>query len=67
MTSDNILDSPALLLSVFLYLGGFFWSLLGFNYINNQRRLIGSAIVGSGWLLSASGLLVWLWPFLRLL
>jgi hypothetical protein len=57
-------DGPPLFrrLCVFvaLFFGGFFWSLRGWEDLDPKRRLVRAAYIGSGLLLSASGLLLWL-------
>ena len=50
--------------AVFSLLSGFCISLRGWHLFDNQRRLFGAALVGTGWLLGAAGLaLLWLTGF----
>src|SRR6266404_2267056 len=52
------------ILAILGVLCGFFLSLLGWNCFDNKRRLLGAALVSTGWPLGALGfLLLWLTSF----
>ena len=48
-----------LAVSFFLILGGFSLGLLGINYLDDKGRLIGTALIGCGWLLICLGYGLW--------
>ena len=48
-----------LLLTVLSVLSGFCFSLLGWKYFYDKRRIAGAALVACGWLLGGGGLYLW--------
>ena len=61
---DLLAKGPGISLYIWFLLtvlGGFILCLLGGLYFNYERRILGAALLGIGFLLGAAGFLIW-WP-----